>query len=168
MLLKELYEESMLNSIKQKLVSFKGTFVSSMNSLLKIFDKTPSVRLTTIENFQVKELSKMLEARVDTGATTCAIDAQDIKIDFNSVEFTHEGIKHKLHLEKMKQVKNANGITDRAVVKLSYVWKCKTYHNIETTLIDRSKLKFKLLIGRNLIQELTLPVHINDKDLESE
>lgn len=66
---------------------------------------------------------------------------------------------------RMKEVKNANGSATRARIALTYKWGGKSYPNIETSLAERGKMKFKLLVGRNLIKELKLPVHISDQEV---
>ena len=164
MKLNEILNEGLLDTIKKKLGEFKGKVFSSMNALLLRFKKHPNERLTTIETFRIPDISRTYEARVDTGATRCSLHAEDIVVDFNYVTFKHAGARHKIKLEKLKNVKSASGNTSRPVIMLSYTWNDKIYRDIETTLIDRSKLKFKLLIGRNLIDALKLPVHINDRD----
>lgn len=128
----------------------------------------PKNRLTTVETFLVNEISKSYEARVDTGAAICALHAEDILIDNDEVSFKHAGSTHKLKLVRMRETKSASGITNRAIVKLTYTWNDKTYHNVETSLIDRSKMKFTLLIGRNLIALLKLSVNINSSDIGEE
>lgn len=169
MKVEELLDEGVIDTIKGKIGAFAGKIMSSMTSLVTMFKKNPNVRLTTIEFFNVKEIGNTrYESRVDTGALVCAIHATDIKVDGNKVSFTHGSKEYNFPLLRMKEVKNANGISNRPRVALSYVWNGKTYNNIETSLTDRSKLKFQLLIGRNLISELKIPVHINDRDLKEE
>jgi hypothetical protein len=166
MKLDEIISEGMLDSLKRKLGEFKGKVMSSMTSLLSHFKKHPSERLTTIETFKINEISKSYEARVDTGAAICALHAEDIVIDKDKdeVSFKHAGSTYKLKMTRIRNIKSASGVTDRPVVKLSYVWNKKTYSGIDTSLIDRSRLKFKILVGRNLISELKLPVYVADND----
>ena len=163
MKLHEILEESILDTIKQKLGTFKGMIVGSVGKLLSIFKKSPEKQLTTIETFEAINFGKY-EARVDTGATGCAIHATDIRVEDKIVHFTHNGKSYSEPLLRVKAVKNANGIADRPRIEIDYKWNGKTYTKIETSLTDRSKLKFKLLIGRNLIKELKLPVYINDSE----
>lgn len=163
MKLKEILEESMIDTIKQKLGAFKGMIVGSVGKLLTIFKKNPEKRLTTIETFEAGKFGKY-EARVDTGALVCAIHAIDIKVEDKIVHFTHNGKAYSEPLLRMKTTKNANGIADRPRIEIDYKWDGKTYTKIETSLTDRSKLKFKLLVGRNLISALKLPVHISDSE----
>jgi hypothetical protein len=162
----EILQEGMIDTIKRKLGEFKGQIMSSMTSLLSHFKKHPSERLTTVEMFKINEIAKSYEARVDTGAAICALHAEDIVIDKDKeeVSFKHAGSTYKLKLTRVRETKSASGVTNRPVVKLSYVWNKKTYSGIDTSLIDRSKLKFKILVGRNLIAELQLPVYVADND----
>lgn len=166
MKLEELHE-GIFDTLKRKLGDVKGKIVSSLTGLISAFKKNPNERLTTIETFQVHELNVQYEARVDTGALVCAIHAEEINVDTekNQVSFKHNGAIHNMPLLRIKDVKNANGISSRPRVALTYTWGGKNYSNIETSLADRSKMNFTLLIGRNLIQALKMPVHINDKDI---
>lgn len=166
----EIMTEGLIDTLKRKLGEVKGKLMTSMDALLKRFKKEPDERLTTIESFRVTELGREYESRVDTGALVCAIHADVIKVseDEKTVSFKHNGRDYEFPLYRMKEAKNANGIVNRPRVLLSYVWNGKTYHDVETSLADRSKLKFTLLVGRNLISMLKLPVHINDRDLKEE
>lgn len=124
--------------------------------------------LTTIEKFGIQETGRSYLSRVDMGATVCALHAKDIVIDEwnNTVTFKHSGTVYTMPMLRYKEVKNANGVAMRARVALSFVWNGKTYKNIETSLADRSKMRFEVLIGRNLIRELDLPVRLsNDEQL---
>lgn len=168
MKLDEIMNEGLIDTIKRKLGEIKGKVVASVSSLLAGFKKNPNEQLTTIETFKVNELSKSYEARVDTGALVCSIHAEEIEVKDDKVSFKHNGVKREMKLFRMKEAKNANGVVNRPRVLLSFTWGGKTYRNIETSLADRSKMKFVLLIGRNLIKELKLPVYINDKDNNGE
>lgn len=163
----DILEESLISKIKSALGSVKGRVVGSVTTLLQHFKKSPSEQLTTIEKFKVKQTGQEYISRVDTGALVCAIHATDITVDLKNkrVTFKHEGKSYDEPLLRMKTASNANGVVDRPRVSWTYEWNGKQYSNIETSLSDRSKLKFKLLIGRNLIKELKLPVHISDQEI---
>jgi hypothetical protein len=131
-----------------------------MMSLFNFFRR----KLTTIEIVGV--FASQQPARVDTGASLCSIDVQDLKIEGSQVTFKYLGLEHKLPICRIKEVKSANGIIDRPVVMLTFMWDEKIYHHVETTLTDRSKLTFKILVGRNLIKRINLPVHLSKRELE--
>lgn len=164
----QINEGALLDKLRTKLAGFKGQIMGSMSQLLARFKRQPASRLTTIEAFELAELSLKLEARVDTGALSCSLHATDIVVDEpnKKVKFKHDGRDLELTLVKLKKVTNANAVAVRPNVNLTFKWNGKRYDNVLTTLADRSKLKFKLLIGRNLIRMLDLPVHINDKESE--
>lgn len=161
MKLKELSEGILFDKFKMKLGQVKGLIVSSMMGLLSKFKKDPEARLTTIEEFEIIKFGKSYPSRVDTGASFCSIDAQNIIINNGIVSFSHNHKEYELPLIRMKIAKNANASVERAHIALDYRWNNKTYHSIETSLSDRTKMNFQCLIGRNLIKELMLPVHIN-------
>ena len=164
----EIVEEGLVDKMKAALGVIKGKLMGSMSALLQAFKKSPSAQLTTIEKFKVRETGKEYVSRVDTGALVCAIHAEDIKVDEEAkkVSFKHDGKTYDEPLLRMKTAKNANGVVNRPRVAWTYEWQGKSYSNIETSLTDRSKLKFKLLVGRNLIKELKLPVHISDQEVD--
>ena len=80
------------------------------------------------------------EGRVDTGATSSSIDARivaDLKLG---------------PVLSVKKVKNAHGETLRPVVEAKIVLRKKTL--VTTfTVADRSRMKYKVLIGRNILKE---------------
>lgn len=158
--------ESMLDKITASLGAVKSRVVLSMKQLLVSWKKSKDL-LTTIESFKVLETGQLYQARVDTGALVCSIHATNILIDAEEkyVTFEHAGKTYTEPLFRMKTAANANGVVNRPRVSWTYEWSNKKYSNIETSLADRSKLKFKLLIGRNLISDLKLPVHISKDEI---
>ncbi|PIN80030.1 hypothetical protein COV11_04825 [Candidatus Woesearchaeota archaeon CG10_big_fil_rev_8_21_14_0_10_30_7] len=83
--------------------------------------------------------SKKLVARVDTGATKSSIDI---------------GIAEQLGLEAEQKrilVKSAHGARFRPVIKESVKIAGKRF-NASFTLADRSNLKYKVLIGQNILK----------------
>lgn len=158
--------EGLLDKVKAALGAVKGKVVGSMNQLLKDFKRSRGSLLTTIEKFKIDELNVEYLARVDTGALVCSIDASDIEVDeaAKTVKFKHAGKSFDMKLLRMKEARNANGSVNRPRVELTYEWSGKKYSKVETTLNDRSKMKFKILIGRNLISMLKLPVHVSDDE----
>lgn len=162
-----LNEGKILDFLKKKLGAVKGKIVSSMTNLLSIFKKDKNALLTTIETFNIPQIGD-IEARVDTGALKCSIHAVNIKKeDDGTVTFdTVQNKKIKTKLIGIQTVKSATGTTERMNVKLDISWNKKLYKDVLFNIADRSKLTFGLLIGRNLIADLKLPVHINQKDME--
>ncbi len=80
------------------------------------------------------------EGRVDTGATSSSIDAKivaDLKLG---------------PVLSVRKVRNAHGETLRPVVEAKFVIRGKTL-TANFTVADRSKMKYKVLIGRNILKE---------------
>lgn len=145
--------------------SVKSRIVASMSKLLILFNKNSNAHLTTIAKFGIKTIgiSEVL-TRVDTGASTCSIHATDVSIDDNKVTFKTINGTHTLALSGTSTVKNSNGIREVPNVKIDFEWNGKIYRGIDTKIVDRSKMKFKLLVGRNLIKDLKVPVYIDPND----
>jgi hypothetical protein len=82
---------------------------------------------------------KTIVARIDTGATKSSIDSSLAKeLDFGPA------IKTKL-------VKSAHGVKERPVIeaKVKFAGKNKDY---QFTVADRSHMRYKILIGRNILR----------------
>jgi len=88
--------------------------------------------------FGVKK--KELVARVDTGATKCSID---------------ESLAKELQLGpelKHKKVRSAYGTRHRAIV-VGNISIAGELYEVEFTLADRSHMKYKVLIGQNVLKK---------------
>lgn len=122
--------------------------------------------LSTIEKFKIIEIDCEYLCRVDPGAHSCSVHAKDIQINETqkTVSFRHAGITHILPLLHQRLVKNANGSMLRPKVRLTFDWNGKTYKNIETSLVDRSGMTYKVLIGRNLLRQIDLPIRLSDSE----
>lgn len=138
-------------------------------ALLQRIRRFFGLELTTIEKFQIVEMDREYLCRVDAGALVCALHAKNIRVDHEAqrVKFKHAGVEYDMPLLRMKDVKNANGVMNRARVELTFVWGDRTYENVETSLVDRSKMRYEVLVGRNLIRMIGLPVYLsNDEQIE--
>ncbi|MCC7574178.1 RimK/LysX family protein [Candidatus Woesearchaeota archaeon] len=95
-----------------------------------------------VENITInaKEKKGKYEGRVDTGAASSSIDARivaDLKLG---------------PVLSVKTVRNAHGETLRPVVEAEIVLKKKKMTTI-FTVADRSRMKYKVLIGRNILKQ---------------
>jgi hypothetical protein len=101
----------------------------------------------------IKEAGIRFDARVDTGAGTTSINAQNIKQSGGTVVYTivnGSGQQARLSSKIIKQaiVKNAESSEKRMYVYLTLEYN----GDIKTTLVnlnDRSNSSYKLLLGRN-------------------
>lgn len=80
------------------------------------------------------------EARIDSGAKTSSIDR-------NIVQKLGLGPK-----VGQKTIKNAHGKTVRDVIRADIKIKNRTLKNVKFTIANRSKLKYPVLVGRNIIK----------------
>ncbi len=80
------------------------------------------------------------ESRVDTGAASSSIDARIVaELKLGPVL-------------SVKTVRNAHGETLRPVVEANIILKRRKMKTI-FTVADRSRMKYKVLIGRNILRE---------------
>jgi len=100
-----------------------------------------SERITVLSS----KKQKTLLARIDTGAIISSVDAK------LALELGLGPIK------KTRRVKNANGIRTRPVVKCSFKIRGKKY-TTDVTLADRKNLKFRVLIGQNILKKTKLMI----------
>jgi len=89
---------------------------------------------------------KEVLCRIDTGAV---MSSMDIKL----AESLGLG-----PAVRTKKVKNANGITQRPVVRCIFEIKGKKY-KVDVTLADRRHLKYRVLIGQNLLIKTNLYIN---------
>ena len=87
------------------------------------------------------EKEKKIKARIDTGADICSMDKKLAK---------SLGLKPQ---KRLKRIKSAHGIKFRPVVRTDIEIKGRKFKNIRFTLADRSHLKYKALIGKNILKK---------------
>jgi len=118
-------------------------------------------------------------ARVDTGAKSCSLHVDELRIDDEAedmaqnvgkkVMFTVTDENGKTHVcsAKVKQVvsiKNPNGKERRYKVPLELIWKNKK-KKVLVTLNNRTHMSYPLLIGRNFLKgDFLVDVEVNDTD----
>ncbi|MGF1723636.1 ATP-dependent zinc protease family protein [Photobacterium nomapromontoriensis] len=119
-----------------------------------------------VETIKVYELNMDYLARIDTGAATTSINAKDIKVigddsdsdnmrdhlghmvEFTTVNGKGKEAKYKGRIVKVSKIRNAQGVERRYAVKMDLGWNGE-HKTVNVNLRDRSKLEYKLLIGRN-------------------
>jgi hypothetical protein len=85
------------------------------------------------------KMDKKVLARIDTGATKSSIDAKLAAEMDASAEF------------KTALVRSAHGIRRRGVIKQKVIIGRRRM-NMEFTIADRSHMKYKVLIGQNILK----------------
>ena len=110
--------------------------------------------LGAVEEVVVLPWNIKLLARIDTGAATSSIDARDIRVKDNMVEFKlfepGKGRALALPILRWRTVRTSEGNARRPVVRLQL---CIGTQLLSTTvnLNDRLKMEYALLIGRNAL-----------------
>ena len=98
------------------------------------------VGLTEPVTVKGKNLSEKIVARIDTGATKSSIDSKLVKqLKLGPVTRT-------------KLVKSASGSKVRPIIE-AQINMCRKRIKAEFTVADRSNLKYKLLIGQNILKK---------------
>jgi hypothetical protein len=83
---------------------------------------------------------KIVEARIDSGATKCSIDQQLVE-ELKLGPILGESV-----------IKNANGTARRKTIEITFVMSGKTITEI-FTIADRSKMMYPVLVGRNTLRK---------------
>ncbi len=106
-------------------------------------------------------------ARIDTGARVTSIHAVNVKITGGSA-VANENVGKTISFQtvnrdgkteqvtavivKVSTVKNSQGTEQRYVIELPLSWK-HVKKNVQVNLRDRSKMTYKLLVGRNFLSQ---------------
>lgn len=134
----------------------------------EVVAELPKDPLTDVEDIILHRINdnQPFAARVDTGATLSSLHAENIEMDDNWVKFTHGDVRYNVPLSRTILIKNAHTsdtdrekyTTRRPIVKLDVTVRGQRYNGIEFTLNDRTNMKYDVLMGRNLLGEIGLPV----------
>lgn len=101
-----------------------------------------------------------IEAKVDTGASYCSLDAQSITIIPDSFDQDHElvlfefrGIKYRAMIDSYQVVKTADGSSNRPVVIFNVVCNGQLVEGVAFNLDDRSTMDYDVLLGMNFLDQ---------------
>lgn len=127
------------------------------------------------EVIQVEEDELSFKARVDTGAKTSSIHAEDIEVDlsgdprgkpiaFYLVNKEGQSIKVETQVASVVKIRNSELSEHRYVVPLLMKWN-HSRKTVLVTLNDRKKMKYRLLLGRNWLHgDFIVDVDKNNED----
>lgn len=131
----------------------------------------PTDALQEVEMCLVHRITpEEIEGRIDTGAKSSALHCDSASIDGDRVKFKRGDVTYIVPLSRTVLIKNLHGgdSTRRPVVKLDVTVKGKRFNQVEFTLVNRSHMKYSVLIGRNVLEQLGLPVMVYKTDSSSE
>lgn len=101
-----------------------------------------------------------IEAKVDTGASYCSLDAQNITIIPDSYEHDHElvlfefrGVKYRAMVDSYQVVKTADGSSNRPVVVFNVICNDQLVEGVSFNLDDRSTMDYDVLLGMNFLDQ---------------
>jgi hypothetical protein len=114
------------------------------------------VTIGTVEEVILLPWRVKLPARIDTGAAKSSLDARELKVHEDRVEFRlprkYGGRHLRLPIIEWRHVRTSDGLERRPVVELEI---CLGSNRIRTlvNLADRSMVKYPLILGRNFLKE---------------
>ena len=114
------------------------------------------ITIGAIEEVILLPCGVRLPARIDTGASTTSLDARGLKIQNNIAEFRlpdmYGGLLLSLPVVDWRYIRTAGTRHMRPVVEIELCLGPKKLL-IKTNLIDRSRMKYPFIIGRNALKE---------------
>ena len=114
------------------------------------------ITLGRIENVLLLPSGVKLPARIDTGSALCALDARELKVRNEVAEFklpdAYGGLQLRLPVVRWGKIRSANSWQKRAVVEIELCLGPRKMR-VEANLVDRSQLKYPVLVGRNALRQ---------------
>jgi hypothetical protein len=119
-----------------------------------------------VEWVEVDPPGLRLEARIDTGAETTSIHAEDVEVvEIDGRRFVRytitdpvSGEAHRVEnpVRRRVQIKQQDGQHDRRYVVRHWVTLGETRLYVDVTLADRAEMTFPMLIGRNVLTDIAI------------
>ena len=114
------------------------------------------VTIGTVEDVILLPWSVKLPARVDTGAAKSSLDARELTVHEDRVEFKlpkkYGELLLRLPIVEWRHVRTPQGLERRPVVELEICLGSKRFRTL-VNLTDRSMVKYPLILGRNFLKE---------------
>ena len=105
------------------------------------------------EDVELPELQTgLLIAKIDTGARSSALHAEEISVIGRRVNFRFEGKKHELKLIGAKRIKSSNGQSQLRPMIETEVVLGEHRFMAAITLTDRGDMEVPMLLGREAIK----------------
>ncbi len=134
-------------------------FLSLISPLLLgggIVEAAEKITVGLVEDVILLPWKVKLPARIDTGAATSSLDARELQIKDNIVEFSlpkkYGGLRLSLPIVDWRTIRSAGTRESRPVVEVEFCLGPKKMR-ARLNLKDRSQVKYPLLIGRNALKD---------------
>lgn len=109
------------------------------------------------------EYEEKIHAKVDTGADSSSIHAEDIKIKNGKLHFKISGIRFVTSDFWKKRVKSSNGQYQERFLVVLQIRIGGEYYDIKATLADRSAMNRDMLIGRRFLRSNKFVVDVSKR-----
>lgn len=137
--------------------------VVSLSILAPLFLLTPAITAAEekiviggVEDVILLPWAVRLPARVDTGAAKSSLDARELKVQNDLIEFKlpekYGGLQIRLPIMGWRHIRTPEGLERRPVVELEICLGPKRFRTL-VNLTDRSMVKYPLILGRNALRE---------------
>jgi hypothetical protein len=97
-----------------------------------------------------------LPARIDTGAAKSSLDARELKVQDDVVEFKlpqkYGSLQFRLPIIEWRHIRTPEGRERRPIVELEICLGSRRFRT-KVNLADRSMVKYPLILGRNFLKE---------------
>jgi len=114
------------------------------------------IAIGAVEEVMLLPWRVKIPARIDTGATTSSLDARELTTKDNMASFKlpaqYGGIELQLPIVSWKNIRSADARERRPVVELDICLGSRLVRAL-VNLNDRSRMKYPLIIGRNVLKE---------------
>jgi len=137
--------------------------VVSLSILAPVFLFTPGIAVAeekiiigAVEDVILLPWRVKLPARIDTGAAKSSLDAREIKVQDDMVEFKLPekwgGLQVRLPIIGWRHIRTPEGRERRPLVEVEICFGSKRIRTL-VNLADRSMVKYPLILGRNFLKE---------------
>lgn len=114
------------------------------------------ITIGAIEEVVLLPWKVKLPARIDTGAAKSSLDARELKVQDDMVEFKlpqkYGDLQLRLPIIEWRHIRTPEGLERRPIVELEICLGSKRLRT-KVNLSDRSMVKYPLILGRNFLKE---------------
>jgi hypothetical protein len=114
------------------------------------------ITIGAIEEVVLLPWKVKLPARIDTGAAKSSLDARELKVQDDMVEFKlpqkYGDLQLRLPIIEWRHIRTPEGLERRPIVELEICLGSKRLRT-KVNLTDRSMVKYPLILGRNFLKE---------------